>query len=66
MKRFLKIKINYDDAVVTVQPVGIADVPKVFVHVAAEFFTKVPDDATFDTQESIYVVLGAVVNIAFI
>ena len=52
MKRFLKVKNNYDDAVVTVQPVGIADVLKVFVHVAAEFLTNVPLDATPETQLS--------------
>lgn len=42
MKRFLKVKINYDDAVVTVQPVGIAELPKVFVQVAVDFLTNVP------------------------
>ena len=54
----------YELAVCTVQPVGIPSIPVTF-QVAALFLTNVPVAATSFTHHSVYVVLGVVVNIAF-
>ena len=62
--RFAIIIFVYALAVSTVQPFGIPLIPVTF-HVAAEFLTNVPVEATLFTHSPVLPSLGVVVNIAF-
>ena len=60
-----RITLPYSDSVITFQLQGILAVLQLPPQVAAEFLTNVPLAATPYTQSLVYVVLGPVVNIAF-